>query len=68
MSKYEYTGTSIRAYELVDGAVVEINGLLLEFEDGLFYEVEKGASFINPVYKRTGVKYSPSELEEYFKA
>ncbi|MEK4605308.1 hypothetical protein MHH42_31140 [Bacillus sp. FSL L8-0099] len=55
-----------RAFVLENGTVVQIGNLLLEFEDNVFHEVEPESpdNIFNPVYNRTGRRFTPEQINE----
>lgn len=57
--------TPVRAYPLQNGDVVEINGILLEFEDNILHEVIRITdTLFNPQFKRTGKIFTPEQINE----
>ncbi len=59
----------LRAYHLENGTVFTVNNKSFEtmvmFEDKVLYEVVyKGYDQFGPVYEKTGVSYTTSELSE----
>ncbi|MFQ3543478.1 hypothetical protein Q7A53_05280 [Halobacillus rhizosphaerae] len=62
----------VRAYRLLNNDVIQVFNLLLEFENNIFYEViEEQACFDKfgslSIYKRTGRKFTPEQLNEMVK-
>ena len=55
-----------RAFKLSNGDVITILNLLLEYEDGLFYEVVKRDKLINPEFLRTGKSFTPNEINSLY--
>jgi hypothetical protein len=54
-----------RLYPLQNGDVFSVNELLLEFEDGICYEVIRVRDTIyNPQFKRTGKSFTPEQINE----
>jgi len=53
-----------RAHMLGNGDVVQVHGLLLEFEDNILYEVKEPVGLVNPYYERTGRSFTPEQLNE----
>jgi hypothetical protein len=54
-----------RAYQLSNKDIVQVNDMLLEFEDNMLYEVEivvYGGIYV--VYARTGKSYTPEEINK----
>jgi len=56
----------VRAYKLSNGDIITCNGLLLEFENNMFYEVVQKTYLVNPIFERTGKKCSPNDLNNMF--
>lgn len=56
-----------RAYELNYGDVIEVNGLTLQYDHELFYEVEKDGvdEFNQSLYSRTGQLFTPEEINKF---
>jgi hypothetical protein len=56
----------IRAYELTDGDVIEVLGCLMQYENGLFYEVKYGGldEFMQTIWIRTGRTFTTEELNK----
>lgn len=58
----------VRAYQLSNGDVVNINNLLLEFEDNILYEVVKvRETLFEPKYERTGKSFTPEQINKIIK-
>lgn len=56
--------SSSRAFRLSDGDIFQRNDLLLEYENGLFYEVviDDCDEFMQFKYKRTGKVFTADEI------
>ena len=54
----------VRAHKLSNGDVLQVNDLLLEFENNLLYEVKPSLEAVNPYYERTGRTYTPELLNK----
>jgi hypothetical protein len=58
----EFPEGYVRAFKLSDGDVIIFNGMLLEFENNIFYAVKEGKGLINPYFERTGASFTIEEL------
>lgn len=64
VEKAELPEGYVRAVRLENGMVVQVNHLLLEFEDNILYEVEPAKSWFNPYYERTGRSFTMEQINQ----
>jgi hypothetical protein len=67
VKKSELPANTYRAYKLHNGDVISVNDLLLEFKDGILYQVKKVTYGCYVIYERTGRKFTPEQLNEMLK-
>jgi hypothetical protein len=64
IEKAELPDGYVRAVRLENGMVMQINDLLLEFEDNILYEVEPAKTWLNPFYERTGRSFTMEQINQ----
>lgn len=57
----------MRVYKFKNGDIVEVNSVTVEFNEGLFHEVEKSEDEFGHVWIKTGRTFTMNEMNNVYK-